>query len=177
MIKKLTTKIVYENKWMKVREDGVEFPQGSTGIFGVVDKADFALIVPFEKNGFHLVKQYRYPVAGSFWEFPQGSYESDVSISSIDLAKKELEEETGLLTKKIEEIGFLYEAYGFSNQGFHIFLASDFKKSKQKLEASEIGMETNFFTIDEFERMILSGEIKDAPTISAYGLMKAKKII
>src|ERR1043166_7588452 len=46
---------------------------GHLGIFGVVEKPDFSLIIPHERNGFHLVRQYRYPVASSFWEFPQGS--------------------------------------------------------------------------------------------------------
>ena len=177
MIKQLSKKIVYENKWMKVREDEVEFSNGKKGIYGVVDKPDFAMVIPFENNGFYLVKQYRYPVEESYWEFPQGSYEEDGDIKPTDLAKNELREETGLSTNKMKEIGFLYEAYGFSNQGFHIFLATDLEQGNQELEDSEGGMEVKFFSLEEFEEIIIDGEITDAPTISAYGLMKAQKII
>lgn len=145
MIKQLSTKTVYENKWMKVREDQVEFSNRSKGIYGVVEKPDFAMIIPFEKKGFHLVKQYRYPVQGSYWEFPQGSYEENPNVDPAELAKGELKEETGLEAGKIKKIGYLYEAYGFSNQGFHIFLAEDFQKGEQKLQDSEQGMETAFF--------------------------------
>lgn len=174
MIKQLSTKTVYENRWMKVREDEVEFANGNKGIFGVVEKPDFAMVIPFENNGFHLVKQFRYPVGKAFWEFPQGSYEDDPSIDPSVLAKKELQEETGLVAGQMKKIGYLYEAYGYCNQGFHIFLAESFEKRSQKLEESEQGMETAFFTLTQFEQMIISGEITDAPTISAYALFKLK---
>lgn len=93
------------------------------------------------------------------------------------MAKGELSDETGLQAEKIEKVGYLYEAYGFSNQGFHIFLASDFKVGEQKLEESEHGMETKFFTLQKFEKMVEEGKIKDAPSICAYGLLKVKRII
>jgi len=177
MIKQLATKTVYKNKWMTVREDDVAFADGSTGIFGIVEKPDFALVIPYEKRGFHLVKQYRYPVGKSFWEFPQGLYEDTPEINPAELAKGELQEETGLSAQKMTKIGYLYEAYGYSNQGFHIFMAEDLRHGEQKLEQSEQGMETSFFTIVQFEQMIISGEMTDAPTVSAYGLLRAKKII
>lgn len=168
---------MYENKWMKVREDDVEFPNGTKGIYGVVDKPDFVLIVPFVDHSFYLVRPYRYPVEAAFWEFPQGSYEEDPNIDPKELALNELEEETGLVAKQIEKIGHQHEAYGFSSQGFHIFLAQDFEQKERNLEATEEGMEVAKFSIGEFEKMILEGEIKDAPTISAYGLLKIKEIL
>jgi ADP-ribose pyrophosphatase len=177
MITQLSTKTVYQNKWMKVREDAVRFPNGSEGIFGVVEKPDFAMVVPFENQGFHLVKQFRYPVGKSYWEFPQGSYEDNPSVNPLELAKGELREETGLSAASIKEIGYLYEAYGYCDQGFHIFLAEGFEKGVQQLQESEQGMETAFFTVAEFERLISTGEVIDAPSISAYGLLKAQGVI
>ena len=177
MIKQLSSKIVYENKWMKVREDGVQFVNGSKGIFGVVEKPDFTMVIPFDGNGFHLVKQYRYPVGKSFWEFPQGSYEVKPAVDPAELAKGELKEETGLLAKKIKKIGYLYEAYGYCNQAFHIFLAEDLEVGDQDLEESEQDMKTSYFTIFQFEEMISKGDVTDAPSISAYGLLKAQRII
>lgn len=162
---------------MKVREDGVQFANGSKGIFGVVEKPDFAMVIPFDGKGFHLVKQYRYPVGKSFWEFPQGSYEDSPEINPAELAKGELKEETGITAKKTTKIGYLYEAYGYCNQAFHIFLAENFEVGKQDLEESEQDMETSYFTILQLEEMILKGEIADAPTISAYGLLKAQRVI
>lgn len=177
MIKQLSSKTVYQNKWMTVREDAVEFSEGKTGIYGVVEKPHFALIVPLFKDGFQLVKQYRYPVGETYWEFPQGSYEENPEINPVELAKRELREETGLLAHSMEKIGFLYEAYGFSNQGFHIFLAEDLEQGEVDREISETGMISQQVSFEEFDSLIESGEIKDAPTVAAFGLLRVKKLI
>lgn len=177
MIKKLSSRIVYENKWMKVREDDVEFKGGSKGIYGVVEKPDFALIVPMVGQYFYLVHQYRYTVSQSYWEFPQGAYEENPDIDPTKLALQELEEETGLVAKKIRKIGYLYAAYGMINQGFHIFLAEEFEQKEQKLEAAEEGMIVEKFSISDFEEMVQQGKITDAPTVSAYGLLKIQGIV
>ncbi len=66
MIKKVSSKIVYKNKWMNVCEDKVVFPNGEKGIYSVVDKASFALIIPMYENGFQLVNQYRYSVSARY---------------------------------------------------------------------------------------------------------------
>ncbi len=73
-IEQIDTRVVYKNRWMTVREERVRRPDGSDGLFGIVDKPDYSLIVPFDGQKFHLVEQYRYPVAGRYWEFPQGSW-------------------------------------------------------------------------------------------------------
>lgn len=177
MIKQLTTKIVYKNPWMKVREDGVEFSNGHQGIYGVVEKDHFALIVPFDGTHFHLVKQFRYPTNNYSVEFPQGKHENNPSINPIDLANAELEEEIGLTALSMRKIGFLYEAPGYSNQGFHLFLATDLKKGENKPDITEADLTHIKMTVDEFEQAVVSGDITDAPTISAYGLLKVKKII
>ena len=62
-IKTLGSRVVYENRWMRVREDAIRRRDGSDGIYGVVEKPDFAVIVPVEDDGrIHLVQQYRYHV-------------------------------------------------------------------------------------------------------------------
>jgi len=77
-IETISTRFVYENRWMRVREDTIRRRDGSTGIYGVVEKSDFVVIVPVEDDGqVHLVEQYRYPVKGRYWELPQGSWEQE----------------------------------------------------------------------------------------------------
>jgi len=58
---------------MRLREDVIQRPDGSQGIHSYVEKPDFALIIPVDRDGFHLVEQYRYPVSHRSWEFPQGT--------------------------------------------------------------------------------------------------------
>lgn len=177
MIKQKSSKIVYINAWMKVREDLVELAGGETGIFGVVEKPNFALVIPYEKNNFYLVQQYRYPVQGCYWEFPQGDIVTDDENSSKSAGLRELVEETGLVASSVRHLGHLFEAYGFCNQGFDIFLATDLKQGTRQLDTTEKGMKVESFSVKEFEQMIEKGEIKDGPTVSAYGLLKLKGIV
>lgn len=69
------SRLVYENRWLRVREDRIERPDGSPGLYTVVEKLDFSLVVPVDADGFHLIEQYRYPVRGRYWEFPQGTWD------------------------------------------------------------------------------------------------------
>ena len=65
---------VYRNPWIRVREDAVERADGSAGVYSVVEKPHFALVLPYERDGFWLVEQFRYPVGRRAWEFPQGTW-------------------------------------------------------------------------------------------------------
>jgi len=56
-----------------LREDQIQRPDGSEGIYSYLEKLDFALIIPVKDGGFHLVEQYRYPVRARSWEFPQAT--------------------------------------------------------------------------------------------------------
>lgn len=171
-IKRLNRRTPYENRWMKVHEDVVRFPDGSEGIYGIVDKEDFVLIVPRHRNGrYQLVQQYRYPVEGRFWEFPQGSWETKPGSDPEQVALGELEEETGFRAKSLKKLGHLYEAYGFSNQGFHVFLANRLEVAKLDRDPEEQDMRTASFSHKEVISMISAGDIKDAPTIAALGLL------
>ncbi|HTW05878.1 MAG TPA: NUDIX hydrolase, partial [Acidimicrobiales bacterium] len=107
----LGTRIVYQNAWMSVREDVVGLPDGTTGVYGVVDKPDFALVIPRERDGVWLVEQYRYPVARRAWEFPQGSWAGAATGDPRALAIAELREETGFSAGALAHLGRLFGAY------------------------------------------------------------------
>ncbi len=162
--------VVYANRWMSVREDKTRRPDGHEGIFGVVEKPDFALVVPFERGGFHLVEQYRYPVKGRYWEFPQGSWEDEPGVDPLVLARGELAEETGLQAESMVMLGHLFEAYGYCDQGFHVILATDLIAGDQALEESEHGLISRWVSEDELWEMVADGRFKDAPSLAALAL-------
>lgn len=177
-IRTLETKVVYENHWMKVREDNIQYPDGSQSIFGVVDKHDAALVFALDnENHVYLVEQFRYPVRQRFWELPQGAWQGQDDIDPLILAHGELREETGLTAGKMTFIGQTFEAYGFATHKCHIFLAQDLVVGNQNLDAEEQGLICRRFPVDEAIDMILSGQIKDACTIAAFGLLHFKGVI
>ena len=166
-----SSRVAYENQWMRVREDEFLLPDGSPGLYGVVEKADFALVIPLQGDTVHLVEQYRYPVGERQWEFPQGSWPAGEHGEPGDLARAELEEETGLRAGTLRHIGHLYSAYGHSAQGFDVFLAGDLEPGRPHREATEQDMRTGSFSVAELEDMIRSGTLKDGPSVAAWGLL------
>jgi 8-oxo-dGTP pyrophosphatase MutT (NUDIX family) len=171
------SRVVYENKWMKIREDQVRRKDGSLGIYGVVDKSDFVIIVPVQDGIVHLVQQYRYPIGRRQWEFPQGSWEAEPNADPLALARGELVEETGLLAGDIQEVGHLYPLYGTVSQSYRIFLATDLKPGRRSLEPEEQDLVTRGFPLAEVETMILNGTIQDAGTVASFGMLRLKRMI
>lgn len=171
-IRQISRRTVYENRWMKVHEDRIRFPDGTEGIYGFVDKRDFALIVPVHADGgFQMVRQYRYPVGARLWEFPQGSWEARADADPADLARGELEEETGLRADRLDRLGFLYPANGTANQGCHMFRATGLSPGERRLDPEEQDLETARFSRSAVEAMIASGEIRDGATVAALFLL------
>ncbi len=176
-IKTLSSKVVYENKWMRVREDIIARESGAQGLYSVVEKPHFAIILPVQDGQVYMVEQYRYPVAQHQLEFPQGTWDENPDVDPAVLAAGELKEETGLLAKKWTYVGFQYLAYGMSNQGYHIYLASDFEHGEQQLDVEEEGLQVHCLPVTELVEKILSGEIKDASTCNAFGLARLKGLL
>jgi len=175
-IKTLESKVVYANRWMTVREDSIVRPSGHTGIYGVVEKSDFAVIAAVQDRQIYLVEQYRYPVAERYWELPQGSWEKS-DISPAELAAAELREETGLIANSMQQIGHLFLAYGYSTQGYDIFYATDLEQVSAQTEPEEEGLVAKAFDILQVEQMIIDGKIKDATTVAAFGLLRMRGLV
>lgn len=165
-----STALVYENPWMQVREDRIVRSNGQQGLYGYVDKPDFALIVPMENDGFHLVEQFRYPIGRRSLEFPQGTYPNRQAGDVLALAKLELKQETGLQAAELTHVGRLYGAPGMANQAFHVYLATGLTHGERALEPEEVGMTQLWLAKAELEERIRQGQIVDAPSIAAYHL-------
>lgn len=171
-MERLRTRTVYSNRWMTVREDEVRRDDGSTGLYGVVDKPDFVLVVPREENGVWLVEQYRYPVGRSAWELPQGSWSGEPPGGQTALAESELAEETGLVAGHLQTLGHLYIAYGFCSQGFEVFLATGLSTGHPHREDTEQDMVHRLVSEHDLVAMISAGEVVDAATLAACTLLK-----
>ena len=168
----VSSREVYRNAWMSVREDEVVLPDGTAGSYGVVDKPDFSLVVPREDDGsLWLVEQYRYPVRRRAWEFPQGSWGQGAAGSSADLAAAELREETGLRAGELRHVGHLHEAYGFCSQGFDVYLATGLQPGRADRERTEQDMRQQRVTDHDFRQMVREGLVVDGATLAAYALL------
>ncbi|MGO4783823.1 NUDIX domain-containing protein [Cryobacterium sp. W22_MBD10_FK3] len=168
MIEAISTREVYCNARMTVREDEVRREDGSTGLYGVVDQPDSAIIVPFADGGFWLVDQFRYPAGRRAWEFPQGSWPGETGGSQEDLARAELQEETGMRAGNVRHLAYFYTAYGHNSQGCDLYLATDLTPGPPEREITEQDMVQRWFSEEDLRRMIRDGAIVDAATLAAY---------
>ncbi len=170
----LSSTIAYQNPWMRLREDTFVQADGTVGRYGVVDKTDFSVVIAEEPDGrFHLVEQFRYPLRRRAWEFPMGTWPTGRSGTAEELARQELLEETGVTAENWRPLGGrLHEASGFCSQGFAVFHATGLTQGQHNREASEVDMVAALVTEAEFTAMIADGRIVDAPTITAYAMLR-----
>lgn len=176
-IQTLESRVVYENRWMKVREDAIRRRDGSDGIYGFVDKPDFVIILPIEDGMVHLVEQYRYPIKRRQWELPQGSWEADANARPEDLARGELQEETGLIAGVITLIGELYPLFGTATQKYRAYFATELQAGTSSPDHEEQDLITRAFPLQTVEEMIVSGEIQDANTVAVLGLARLRRLL
>jgi 8-oxo-dGTP pyrophosphatase MutT (NUDIX family) len=170
-IRMLSSGVVYEDHWMRLRLDDIERRDGSRGTYAWVQKRDFALVVPAENDGFHLVEEYRYPIRRRTWSFPQGGWPSGESGSPEELARLELSQETGLRARAVTRLGLLHCAHGITNQAGHFFLATGLEPGPADREHEEQDMLQAWVPRTRFEEMIDEGVITDDSTLAAYALL------
>ena len=122
-IRTLSSREIYRNPWLRLREDEIERSNGAQGIYGVVEKDDCAVILPIEGDLIYLVEQFRYPIGKRAIELPQGGWET-ADVDPEELARGELREETGLIADRMVPLGMMWIAYGFTKQRQYVYLAS-----------------------------------------------------
>jgi 8-oxo-dGTP pyrophosphatase MutT (NUDIX family) len=167
-IQRVASREVYRNNWMTVREDEIRRPDGSAGIYGVIDKPTYALVIARDGDRFRLVEQFRYPLGQRRWEFPQGTAPDLADVPPGELAARELREETGLRAGSMVPLGKLDVAAGMSSQRGWVFLATDITEGEPEREHEEQDMRSAWFEREEIDKMILAGEITDAQSIAAW---------
>jgi ADP-ribose pyrophosphatase len=166
--KVVSTKNVYENDWISVREDGVIRPDGERGIYGVVHFKNLAIgVLAIEDDFVYLVGQYRYPLEQYSWEIPEGG--CGEGEDPLDAAQRELEEETGLRARHWRKLGESHLSNSVSDELAIWFVATDLVQGEHRPEGTEQLVVRRVAFADAL-RMALNGEISDA--ISQLAIMQ-----
>ncbi|KDE21495.1 ADP-ribose pyrophosphatase [Acetobacter aceti 1023] len=178
----VSTRIAYENPWTRVREDIIRLPNGKEGLYGVIERGEFVVILPLgvSPDGaptVTLVNQYRYPIKKRLWELPMGTWEQHPDAKMEDVAAGELQEETGLHAQTLQHVGSIYQGAGYCTQKGHVYLATGLTQGPRNLEDTEQGMTCHTFLLSEVENMICKNEITCMASLAAFGLLRIKNII
>ncbi|GAA4161907.1 NUDIX hydrolase [Gryllotalpicola daejeonensis] len=165
----LSTRTAYENPWIRVREDQVVHPDGSQGIYGVVELRPAVFVVALdESDRVALIEIDRYTV-GTSLEVPAGGSDGQEPLVA---AQRELLEETGLEASDWLELGTQYALNGAALAPEHIFLARGLRgagdASHHQLEEGISAV--RFVPLGEVLAMIGRGEITDNETVAAVSL-------
>jgi 8-oxo-dGTP pyrophosphatase MutT (NUDIX family) len=171
----LSSREVYDNNWIKVREDTVVRPDGERGIYGVVHFKNIAVgVLALEDEEMYLVGQYRYTLESYSWEIPEGGCPEGEE--PLRAAQRELEEETGLRAERWDKLCVAHLSNSVSDELAIIFLASGLMQGEHDPEGTE-QLNVRRVHVDEAIRMTLAGEITDAMSLLAifqYGLTRAR---
>lgn len=162
--KLLKSEILYKGKVFDHQIDEIEYKSGNKGIREIAIHPGGAVVIPVKDDGkIILVKQFRYPLQKTLIEFPAGKLEKDED--PLICATRELEEETGYKAKEIKKLGEIFTAPGYCTEILHIYSAKGLTPGNHNREEGELEMEILELTVEEIEKMIISGKINDAKTI------------
>jgi ADP-ribose pyrophosphatase len=171
--KKIKSRSAYRGRMLKVNEDEVTLPDGSTAFREYVVHPGAAIILPlFDDGSVLLERQFRYPVNQHLYELPAGKLEPDEA--SLATAKRELLEETGYVAAEWRELGRLHPCIGYSDEHIDFFLARKLEFKGAQLDEGEF-LETLRVPLSEGLNWIRSGRITDVKTI--LGLFWAEKLL
>ncbi len=165
---------IYENPWIKVEHHDIINPAGNEGLYGKVHFKNRAMgIIPIDKNlNTWLIGQYRYTLNEYTWEIPMGG--GPIHENLLESAKRELEEETGLIAEKWTEIMKIHTSNSVTDEVGFVYLAEDLTQGETDFEETEV-LKIKKLPFTEVLGMVMNGEITDG--ISIAGILKAARIL
>jgi ADP-ribose pyrophosphatase len=165
--------IIYEGPVFSVETGRRRFPNGTEHDVAIVRHAPSVVLIPIDGDGrVIIVRQYRAPLDREIWEFPAGRL--DEGESAEDAARRECEEEIGLVPHRVERLGGFYAAPGFCDEELIFFRVSDLRPpppdSPNKPDEDE-DITTRAISAADVRAMLQRGEIVDLKTAYALTLI------
>ncbi len=168
----LSSRPVYANKWISVREDLVALPDGRTTVYGVVSCGHCVGLLPFvDPDTVLLVRQYRYVAGRPTWEMPTGGVHAGETLEQA--AQRELAEETGYRARHLVHVSTYHTSKSVVDETAHLFLADGLDSTETTPDETEF-IDVRAFPFDTVLRMVLEGEIVDSMTVVAV-LLAARR--
>ncbi|MSR84982.1 NUDIX hydrolase [Candidatus Uhrbacteria bacterium] len=169
----LSSEIVHENPWYKIRHDKLVWTNGKAGEYFVVECPPVVVIMCEQDKKFLTVNLYRYPIDRNSIEFPTGGTKKNET--PIEGAKRELKEETGYQASEWKEIGLFTSFNGMAHTEIHVFIASGLTRGECVLDDAESDMTHIWMPVDEWRAKIRTGEIIDSESLAAWAMYQEKK--
>jgi 8-oxo-dGTP pyrophosphatase MutT (NUDIX family) len=161
----LSSRPVYQNPWIKVREDQVLQPDGRPGIYGVVEFQNRAVgVLAIDDDHVWLVGQYRYPLGLYSWEIPEGGCPPNEPLEAC--ARRELQEETGLTCERLEPLVTSHLSNSVSNEWGIVYRAIGLIQGPSSPDGTE-RLEVKRVPFRDALDMVHEGTITDSLSVIA----------
>ena len=161
-----SSRTVYQNNWISVREDEVIRPDGNPGIYGVIYMRPSVCVLAInDRDEVVLVGQWRYSVNRYSWELPRGG-SHPAELDMLDVARRELVEETGVVASNWEFLGTVDNGNGVANDVQHLYLATGLTHTEMSLDPEE-DITVEWKPFDEVVQMAISGGITEVCSLAA----------
>ena len=161
-----SSRIAYQNSWIRVREDQVIRPDGGPGLYGVVEiRPSVGVVAMNERDEIVLVGQWRYALARHSWEIPRGgSHPGEADMLAV--AKRELAEEAGVQAAHWEPLGSVDVCNGVTDDVQTLFRATQLSSTDRKLDPEE-DIVVEWRPFEEALQMALDGRITEVCSVAA----------
>jgi ADP-ribose pyrophosphatase len=172
--KTLSSKIVFEGRAVKLRVDTIQMPDGRQTTREIVEHgACIAVVAVDAQNNVLLVSQYRDAVGQELLEIPAGGVDPGEDVETA--VKREMQEETGYLPRKLVNLGGYYLAPGYSTEYLHLYLAEDLIPGRLVAEDTE-SISVVKVPVSEIPTLLSSGKISDGKSIAGlYMFLEYRK--
>lgn len=161
--KKIDGKVIYDGKILRLEVDDVALCDGTRSVRECVRHCGGAAVLLVEDGKVLLVRQFRYLYEKEIYEIPAGKI--DTGETPVSAATRELEEETGYAAELTHAFN-LYPSPGYTDEVIYVYFAENAKKRARHPDAGEF-LSSEFVPLEKVVKMIESGEICDAKTVSA----------
>lgn len=165
----LSSRLVHDGRIVHLSVDTVRFPDGRVGELEMIRHSGAAAVLPMlsgpeaEDPQVLLIRQYRYASGGYLYEVPAGR-PSEPGEDWEVCARRELQEETGLVAGRLVRMTSILTTPGFTDERIHLFLAYDLTQGSTAFDHDEF-IEVVPLAMSEALRMVRDEEITDAKTI------------
>ncbi|SAK73593.1 MutT/NUDIX NTP pyrophosphatase [Caballeronia arationis] len=164
---------LHEGKFLTVKCDTVELPDGKHATREFVEHPGAVMILPlFDDGRVLLERQFRYPIGKVLVEFPAGKI--DPNEDELTCAKRELQEETGYEAREWFFLTRIHPVISYSTEFIDLYLARGLIEGERKLDDGEF-LETFIADQTQLADWVKSGRISDVKTI--IGVFWLEKIL